>query len=169
MTGKPRHVRRACGALAILGLTLSLAAPAQAANCARPAEEAAVHVRVLQSDLMVAALTCNSRHHYNAFAKQFQPELVRHGQSLKGFFNRLYGARADEKLNAFVTYLANDASVRSINAGGGYCQQANAVFDAVLGLEPSELGAFSTRRLAASSPPRRIACTASERIVISDE
>ena len=118
---------------------------------------------------MVAALTCNSRHHYNAFAKQFQPELVRHGQSLKGFFNRLYGARADEKLNAFVTYLANDASVRSINAGGGYCQQANAVFDAVLALEPSELGAFSTQRLAASSPPRRIACTASERIVISDE
>ncbi len=157
------------GALATLGLTLSLAAPVQAANCARPAEEAAVYVRVLQSDLMVAALTCNSRHHYNAFAKQFQPELIRHGQALKSFFNRLHGARADEKLNAFVTYLANDASVRSINGAGNYCQRANAVFKSVLALDPAELGAFSAERLAASTPPRRIACTASERIVISDE
>lgn len=118
---------------------------------------------------MVAALTCNSRNHYNAFAKRFQPELIRQGKALKSFFNRLYGPRADDRLNAFVTYLANDASVRSINFGGGYCQQANAMFDAVLSLEPAELSAFSTEWLTASTPPRRVACTASERIVVSDE
>ncbi len=169
MTGKSRHGRRLRGALAALGLTLPLAAPVQAANCAGPAEEAAVYVRVLQSDLMVAALTCNARHHYNAFATRFQPELIRHGQALNGFFSRLYGARAEQKLNGFVTYLANDASMRSLAIGGDYCRRANAVFDTVLALDPSELGAFSTARLAAATPPRRIACTAGERIVVSDE
>ncbi|WNJ99618.1 hypothetical protein L2D14_17360 [Thalassospiraceae bacterium LMO-JJ14] len=130
-------------AVAITGLT---AGSAIAASCNDRSEKAAFHVRALQTDLMVAALTCGAKPQYNSFARKFQNTLVDHGMALKALFHHLHGSRADKALNAYVTALANRASQRSIARRDQYCEHTMRTFSALTGLKPAELAAFSMSR-----------------------
>lgn len=130
-------------AVAITGLT---AGSAIAATCNSSADKAAFHVRALQTDLMVAALTCGAKPEYNSFARKFQNTLIDHGVALKALFRDLHGKGAEKALNAYITALANRASQRSISSRDQYCERTIRTFTALTGLKPSQLASFSMKR-----------------------
>lgn len=152
--------RRRTTATRALALTAALAvlAPGQAWACMSPAEASAIHVRVLQSDLMVAALLCDQKPRYNRFVQEFQPELIRHGQTLKAYFQRAHGKSGTRRLNSFITVLANEASQRSITLGGDYCPIATRLFDQVLATRDGELDSYSGRRIGKAAE-EQLGCT----------
>ena len=105
---------------------------AHAAKCASSQDLAALEVRVLQTELMVAALTCGQQDKYNTFVKTYQSELVKQGRALRALFKRVYGSAHKKRLNGFVTKLANDSSQRSNGARQGYCMLATELFNEAL-------------------------------------
>lgn len=135
-----------------MALTILVSGAALAAVCTSPSETAAVQVRILQSELMVAALSCRAKPKYNKFVKQFEPVLVRSGKTLVAMFHRDHPGRAVAELNRFITRLANGASAHSINFGASYCVMAYALYDTVLSLRPSELVEFSAQHAQAGLP-----------------
>ena len=145
------------------GLTAAavLAAPlsnAFAATCYTPAETTAVQVRMLQSELMVAALACRDSNpelgmvaQYNDFVRRLSDRLISHSKVLQAHFQKNFGTDGHRNLEAFVTALANDASKRSMTSG--YCQSAAALFRDVSALERREFEHFSATRAAAVGMP----------------
>ena len=121
--------------IACLGAALLLSPlTAQASGaCANSVEMAALNSRVLQSDLMVAALACQQKTQYNAFVRKYQSELVDRGETLQGYFKRVHGGSSTQQLNRFVTSLANDSSQHSLNSSEkDFCRKSLAVFTAAL-------------------------------------
>lgn len=135
-----------------LGIAFSIAivgvgsSAAYAASCNDPADKAAFHVRSLQTELMVAALTCGARSDYNDFAVKFRDSLIDQGRALKRSFRASLGSGADRELNAYITALANRASQRSIASRDKYCARAARTFAALSQMNAVELAAFSMQR-----------------------
>lgn len=147
------------------GVALSPVVAAQAAPCYTPSETAAVEVRMLQSELMVAALACRDSNpelgmidEYNAFARLHSARLVKESKILQAHFRRVYGAAGIDRFAAFETALANEASKRSMTSAG-YCQEAAAVFRQVSTLQRSDLEQFAEARAMELGLPVK-ACTA---------
>ena len=141
MTKEPRRMT-AGASLRLTSLVLVIAflaaAPAEAGRmtCVSAAEEIALNTRVLQTELMVAALACGEQERYNAFVTTFRREIAAQGSSLRRLFARAYGHAGTREMNAFVTRLANDASIRSANTGRGYCVAAAALMAEALATKP---------------------------------
>ena len=114
-----RHVVRLGAAAMVLG---TLAGSAGAVICADRVERESLNVRQLQTQLMVAALTCNQRADYNAFITRFRPVLADHSDVMTGYFRRVFGKRSPHEINAYVTRLANEASALSIADRKSYCR-----------------------------------------------
>ena len=129
-----------------IALAGMISSSAYAAGCDDSRDKAA-HVRSLQTELMVAALTCGAKAHYNTFVTKFQNVLIVNGQALKKQFRVMHGAKADRELNAYVTALANRASQRSINKRDNYCSRAQRTFATVTAMSPKELASFAMQRL----------------------
>lgn len=110
------------------------------------AERDSLNVRHLQSELMVAALSCDLRPQYNATVKRFEAELVGHGQDLKQLFKRTYGRGGERELNRFVTALANQSSASSLSRGASYCAESAQLFTQILDLPTSDLAVFWSSR-----------------------
>ncbi|MGF1606696.1 MAG: hypothetical protein ACFB22_10190 [Rhodothalassiaceae bacterium] len=112
----------------VAGTVLSAPQPAQAQTCLTEPERQAREIRHLQTQLMVGALQCRgSRDHgqrdnYNAFVTQNKGHLADHAQQLIAGFKRQYGPRHQKHLDAFITKLANDISLRSQRVGN-FCQR----------------------------------------------
>lgn len=147
------------------GMALSPVLEARAATCYTPAETSAVEVRMLQSELMVAALACRDSNpelgmvgEYNEFIHRLSPQLVRHSKVLQAHFRRAYGAASKTHLEAFETALANDASKRSMTSAG-YCHSAAVLFHEVSALKRTDLERFSATHAKEVGLPVR-ACTA---------
>jgi len=132
-------------------LCLLAAGTAQAGPCAYPGESSALQARVLQTELMVAALTCNQKDKYNAFVRKFNDELTGLGGNLKAYFVRTRGGRANRDLNELVTNLANEASQRSLRHQTNFCSESIQLFDALLKMEPKGLATFAASRPHADS------------------
>ena len=128
-----------------------LTGTALARPCASPGENSALQTRVLQTELMVAALTCNHRDKYNAFVRKFSGELTTYGSSMKAYFNRAHGGRSAPEMNSLVTNLANEASQRAMGYQGNFCSDFSTIFDAVLALPTRELGSYAASRPTADS------------------
>lgn len=135
-------------ALAGTALTLSMTSVAAACPTAaaiKDLEAAAFSsvdrahaMRILQSEMMVAGLSCGAKPQYNAFVTKYKPVLRKNGDRLKKHYYAEYGAEAGfKKLNTFVTKLANEASVRIARSGAGYCTLAMKRFN-VLAAQPIE-------------------------------
>lgn len=125
-------------------ILLSVSAVA-AQTCLSDRERAAVQVRLLQTELMVATLSCRGGDYtqrYNAFVSKFMPELNEHGKSLKTYFAREHGKAANARLDAFITRVANEFSLRSMNEPD-YCDVAGAKLNDARDLRPGELVKFS--------------------------
>ncbi|MGH6720357.1 MAG: hypothetical protein ACREER_13675 [Alphaproteobacteria bacterium] len=113
-------------------MALALASPAVAQTCARPDDEVALQVRVLQTNLMVGALSCQQHDPYNAFVARFQPTLAVHGKALKAYFKRAHGGGWNTVLDEFVTRLANEASLRGMQNLSTFCTESKRLFHAVM-------------------------------------
>ncbi len=137
MTGALRRI------VACLGLTALLSTPTLAAGplCPTHAERVALETRVLQSELMVAALNCGYASHYNTFVKRFQPALASNGKALKAYFARSYGGGV-KQLDSFVTQTANNASKVSMRQGQQFCSDLREAFDTLAKIDAKKLDSF---------------------------
>ncbi|MBP5859057.1 hypothetical protein KAJ83_18700 [Marivibrio halodurans] len=152
LRGTSRRWRAGIAALAMIGI----GAGAAQANCLQGIESGtyAKSVRTLQSDMMVAALSCNARALYNNFAVSYRPDLMKHGKALKSYFQAVHGGASTRELNAYVTELANDASIRHARTGSAFCEAAEGVFADLIGTENQhvELGTYALRYAIAVRP-----------------
>lgn len=144
------RTKRAAAAVALVAW---LAQPAFAQStkassaCPSPVVEA-MHVRLLQTELMVAALQCRNNPaydfsaKYNNFVMQFSSPLTQNANVLKDHFRKNFGANHMTQLDRYMTRIANDAGQRGMHAG--FCQNMAPMFEQVLALKgSSELTKFS--------------------------
>lgn len=121
-----------------------MAAPA----CFSKHEQRAHFVRQLQTELMVAALSCKNqaldlRGRYTAFVSKFGPKLAENADTLRGYFVRAHGKGGHmRQFDAYITALANEASKRSMGLDN-FCDEMQPVFDKVLAVEGKELENFA--------------------------
>jgi hypothetical protein len=141
MMGSGRRVLAAAVAFGII------AGQAQAASvCPMGSGLTARQVRLLQTELMVAALTCRSNSRleldskYGVFAQRFGPELKVHADALKAEFKG-----NSTRLDKYVTGIANASSDVSL-ANNNYCDQVSSLFDSVLTVRQGQLHAFAAER-----------------------
>jgi hypothetical protein len=138
-----------------------------ATRCATAKERTAMRVRVMQTELMVAALSCRAvpgrdfTGQYNAFVQRHGDRLVTHGRVLTSYFQTRYGEGYRKKLDAFITALANDASRRSMNSAT-FCDESVQLFQEVGNVDRNGLETWSERR-AAGHPVPIETCGAEER------
>ncbi len=140
--------RMAFGLTLAMGLVAFAGTESAVAGCAQPHEERALNARILQTELMVAALQCQNSAAYNDFVIKFREHLVSQSESLRGMFIRQYGASANSHLNALVTRLANQASQRSMAKRAGFCQQANLLFAEAQAADTMELERIAAKTAA---------------------
>ncbi len=98
-----------------------------------PAERAALELRLMQTELMVAALSCNARASYNTFVTRYQQTLVAGGRTLRSMFRAVHGRNATRRLDSFITRVANEASRRSLRDVAGFCSRNRDAFAALNG------------------------------------
>ena len=97
--------------------------------CAMKDEKSAFDTRAMQSQLMVAALSCGEHQKYNDFIKKFRDELIASGKGLKSYFARNYSRDADFQMNKFITFLANEASKKSLDSNSEkFCAESSNLF-----------------------------------------
>jgi hypothetical protein len=116
-----------------------LSAPIEAKQCATARDMSALNTRVLQTELMVAALSCEEQPRYNEFSRTFRAVLTDRANDLRSYFQKGYGGRGTTELNAFVTRMANDASRQSQLTADTYCSFASDLFDEILSVPPIEI------------------------------
>lgn len=130
--------RRGTIAGIVCALTISSATTTYAAGNEQSPSKAIFHVRALQTELMIAGLSCQARANYNDFAIKFQSVLIKYGRALKSRFHQTHGkSKGEKKLNAYVTALANTTSSRHLSEGDKYCARAMTTF-AQLSVMPVE-------------------------------
>ncbi len=122
-----RSKLKIAGAIACVSLVL-FSTTAQAKLCATPELESALQARMLQTELMVAALYCGSSQQYNAFIKRYGHELVNAGDAIKAAFEREHGKGYKKPWDTWLTKLANNASLRSMDSQGKFCSQTGQIF-----------------------------------------
>jgi hypothetical protein len=112
----------------------------------------AMQVRLLQTELMVAALQCRAVPNldftgkYNAFVTQFGGPLTQNANVLKEHFRKTFGNGSMTQLDRYMTRIANDAGQRGMTPG--FCQNMQPLFDKVLNIKSTELTTFSKQNLA---------------------
>ena len=110
----------------------------------------ALRTRVVQTELMVAALTCQQHALYNDFVQKFRGQLAAQGNVLVSYFARSYGAEGTPELDRFVTRLANTVSQDSLHVEN-YCRVAEIRFQQVLDLTPNQLPQYAATQPSADS------------------
>jgi hypothetical protein len=134
------------------GLLAMAANSAQAAqSCAKASDAAALRARMLQTELMVAALSCDQKDDYNSFVMHYRPQLKKSGTELKRYFDRSYGRHSSQELNSFITRLANEASKRSLSDIGKFCNDAKAAFATLKTMPSVQFTTFVAERSTADA------------------
>lgn len=140
-------IRRGAIVGIVCALTISGVATVNAADAKSSHGKEAFHVRALQTELMIAALSCEARASYNDFATKFQGVLIKHGRTLKSRFYQTHGkAKGEKKLNAYVTALANKTSSRQISEGDKYCARAMTTFAQLSAMPLENFAGFAQKR-----------------------
>lgn len=126
-------------------MATALLAPGLAsASCLKAYEGTAINVAGLKSQLMVTALSCDSRDRYNSFVLSFRPTLQREDTALNSYFLHHYGRNWRTEHDAYITQLANMQSEASIHEGTQFCRDNVGLFGQVLALKTAkELMAFA--------------------------
>ena len=144
-----------CAQCAVAGMVLFaaivVAQAAHAAACADAEEQTVLQTRILQTELMVGALSCGKRDLYNQFVEKFKPVLADRGTTLRLLFQKRHASGAKRELDSFITRMANAASRRSFEQPDGYCAQSARMFKRALALRPDGLAAYAAALPAANS------------------
>ncbi|MBM3526016.1 MAG: hypothetical protein FJX57_23960 [Alphaproteobacteria bacterium] len=145
----------------VLALALSLSLVAgdalAASRCLTPQEKTAFQVRMLQTELMVATLTCRgmSKHdfskQYGSFVETHRAGLRSHSEVFQGHFKRSYGGGGATQMDRYVTSLANDYSRSSMMGQGAFCDQQGPLFEKAAAVQPKDLAGFANERAAGRS------------------
>lgn len=120
--------------LALMGAVVTPVSTGLANQCSAYGKDRAsdgvvsIEVRRLQTNLMVAALSCGARADYNAFVINHRSSLKKYGTAIRREFKRRYGKSGSRRLNRFVTRLANEASARSNADRDQFCADASTMF-----------------------------------------
>lgn len=123
---------------------------AQAAECVTPSEQMAMKTRVVQTELMVAALSCGEAPRYNSFVKTYRDQLMdSHGQ-IKGYFTRTKGRGGEKALNSYITQLANQSSIRNSKGADEFCERTAKMYDKILSRRAPKLEKFVNDQRVAS-------------------
>lgn len=136
--------------ISALAIAIAISGPAAAApTCFTNKEMRASQVRQLQTELMVAALSCKDPSldfagRYNAFVHKFGKNLAENATTLRGYFSRRYGKRHAHHFDAYITSLANNAAHHSMGVNG-YCGQMAPLFEQVLRINARELESFAAK------------------------
>ena len=138
---------RLCSVATAIGvITAAQLQVAQAAACPSGNGLTARQVRLLQTELMVGALSCRGNAtlgldgKYGSFAHRFSHELKQHADMLKAEFQG-----NSVRLDRYVTTVANASSSAGLN-DAQYCEHVSPLFDAVLAVKPGELHRFAADR-----------------------
>jgi hypothetical protein len=115
-------------ALALIASLAAAAALAQTKRCLSDDERAAMHVRLLQTELMVGAISCRNEtpeimDRYNAFVRAQGESLGSEGKILQNYFRDAYGRESNARFDRFTTDLANETSTRSMN-DSAFCRKS---------------------------------------------
>lgn len=119
----------ALGSLTFLPLQAFGAVGAKGKTCVTTQEMAALDGRVLESDLLVAALSCGQSEPYNTFMQKFRAAMTDRAKTVQSMFQRVYGKNSRREFDAFVTRLGNDSAMRSIQMQLAFCQLTADVFE----------------------------------------
>ena len=133
-------------AVSFVFVALALPSTGQASDGSPNPTVAAMQVRMLQTELMVAALSCQAQNQYNAFVRKFSKQLAENGRQLRTHFSKTYGATAGRRLDTFVTRLANTASAISIRNSGTFCPNLHAIFRRALTEPDQRLSVLAAER-----------------------
>ncbi|MGD9637678.1 MAG: hypothetical protein AB7U85_01295 [Alphaproteobacteria bacterium] len=128
--------------------------------CLTETERKAFSFRALQTNYMVAALSCeNMLEDYNVFINKFHSTFVENGEVLKKYFARCYGIKGRYNLDQFVTILANKMSMFSLKDAKSFCKKSHDSILKCLNLEQSDFKKYdfntlSNYKLDEVFPPR---------------
>jgi hypothetical protein len=110
-----------------LGVALIVANQSAFAQCLLPTEKIAFDVRALQTQLMIAAITCNQRDDYNRFVVGHQRDLADAYNQIISHFARVYGGDGQDQADTYITDIANSQSHDGI-ANTSFCNHMKPLF-----------------------------------------
>lgn len=147
---------RAKAALVGVGLTVALAAPAGAAPCVSKDEQSAILFRLLSNEMMVGYLTCRGYGYndlYAAFVRKHEKQLLSNTEILKRYYRRLHGQSGLHYFDKYVSAIANQASLRSMNQAD-FCTAIADVYKTALRTDHRELPAYAASQPFTASAPQ---------------
>jgi hypothetical protein len=115
----------------------AIAAKKKADPCIKDKVLASFQMRMLQTELVVGALSCKLTPRYNEFVTSYRDELMGAHRVLMKHFAR------ESRLEDYKSKTANEASQRSLANITEFCLYTSALYDKLLGPErPPKLAAF---------------------------
>jgi len=128
----------------LIAVSSMVAAPVALAKNKKPAEPPCIkgkvlssfQMRMLQTELVVGALSCKLTPRYNEFVVAYRPDLMGAHKTMMGFFGR------ESKLEDYKSRTANEVSQRSLANITEFCLYSSALYDKLLGPEKVKLADF---------------------------
>ncbi len=116
-------------------------------SCASNNEQQSMNMRALQTELMVAALSCDLQDRYNDFVLRFTAPITAYTHNLTSYFRRNYDNNYESALNRFITQLANKASHISLRQDiNVYCDDVEKLFNFVYRSDIGTISAYAKQR-----------------------
>lgn len=104
--------------------------------CVKDKVLTAFQMRMLQTELVVGALSCKLTPRYNDFVTGYKTDLMTAHKTLMKFFGR------ESRLEDYKSKTANEASQRSLSNITEFCLYSSALYDKLLGPEKPNLTQF---------------------------
>ena len=123
--------------------------------CVKDKVLTAFQVRMLQTELVVGALSCKLTPRYNEFVTSYQTDLMFAHRTLMKYFGR------ESKLEDYKSKTANEASQRSLANITEFCLYSSALYDKLLGPEKAKLFEFVANEPAANRHDQEVCGTPS--------
>jgi hypothetical protein len=160
-------------AVLLIAASALIAGPAVAAKkkaasppCVKDKVLTAFQMRMLQTELVVGALSCKMTPRYNDFVNAYKPDLMTAHRALMKYFGR------ESKLEDYKSKTANESSQRSLANITEFCNYTSALYDKLLGPERVQLTSFVASEVWANhhgqnacSTPALVTAAASGKVV----
>lgn len=128
---------------------------APAPRCVKDKVLSAFQLRMLQTELVVGALSCKLTPRYNEFVTAYQKDLMTAHRALLSYFGR------ESRLEDYKSKTANEASQRSLSNITEFCLYSAAMYDRLLGPEKLKLTEFASVEPAANRHGQEVCGTPS--------